>query len=144
MWFVYLIYPVGLLSFAIAVILFKYFYHVVFKSPDIIQISSNSKAKFYFYSTVNLLILAVWILFAVESSPYSNRVSDYGAPYGGMLLLAVIPVSLIVSSFLNTDEANRRLEFYRYIALSKLLWLISLVPGTVVILFYGLHMYSSG
>ena len=142
MWFIYLIYPVGLLCAAIILILFKYFYDILSKSTQILDISSSSKSKFYFYSSINLLIILVWFLFALEISPYKNRISDYGAPYGGLLLLILIPVSLVISAFIKTESANFRKEFYRYIALSKLLWLLSLVPGTVVVLFYGLYMMS--
>lgn len=142
MWFIYLIYPVGLFALALVLILCKYFYNVLSNNSQILEISSSSKAKFYFYSAINLIVMIVWILFAVESSPLKNRVSDYGAPYGGLALLLIIPVSLVISTYINTKTANKNLEYYRYIAVSKLLWLISLIPGIMVVLFYGLYMFS--
>ncbi|NIU89028.1 MAG: hypothetical protein GWN56_17740 [Nitrosopumilaceae archaeon] len=142
MWFIYLIYPVGLFALALFVILSKYFYNILSKNSQILEINSSSKTKFYFYSAINLIVVIVWILFAVESSPLKNRISDYGAPYGGLSLLIIISVSLVISTFINTKKANNNLEYYRYIALSKLFWLISLIPGIIVVLFYGLYMFS--
>jgi hypothetical protein len=142
MWFLFFIYPAGLLSLAIAILLLKYFYDVYSKSGQILENNRISKLKFYFYTFINGLIIVVWLLFAVENSPYRNKISDHGVPYGGVLLLVLVPLCFFISYFLKTDTGNDKKEFYRYITLSKFLWLLSLIPGAVVVLFYGLLMLS--
>ena len=140
MWFLFFIYPAGLLSLAIAILIIKYLYDVSSKSGQIFVENDASKPKFYFYTIINLLIIIVWLLFALENSPYRNKISDYGAPYGGLILLLLIPISFIISYFIKSS--NKKREFYRYITLSKFLWILSLIPGSVVVLFYGLLMFS--
>lgn len=140
MWFLILIYPAGILCIAFIVLLFRYFYEFLNK-PDILDTGNkNFTTKFYFYSFVNFIILIVSILFALESSPLKNKISDYGAPYGGLMLLLVIPVCLVISHFLKTN--NNHKNFNKFLALSKFLWFLSLIPGVLVALFYGLMMFS--
>lgn len=140
MWFIFIIYPVGLLSIALIVPLSKYFYDIYPKLNQPFYNDNSTRLKFYFYTAINLLIITVWILFAVESSPLQNTVSDYGAPYGGVLLLLLIPFSFIFSYLIKSN--NNLVGYYRYITLSKLLWVLSLIPGSVVVLFYGLIMFT--
>lgn len=142
MWFLILIYPAGILCIALIVLLFRYFYEFLIK-PDILDTGNkNFRTKFYFYSFVNFIILIVWILFALESSPLKNKISDYGAPYGGLMLLLVIPVCLVISHFLKTN--NNHKKFNMFLALSKFLWFLTLIPGALVALFYGLIILSDG
>jgi len=69
MWFLILIYPAGILCIALIVLLFRYFYEFLIKQDILDTGNINFKTKFYFYSFVNFVILIVWILFALESSP---------------------------------------------------------------------------
>jgi len=140
MWFIFIIYPVGLLSIALIIPLSKYFYDIYPKLNPLFYNDNSTRLKFYFYTAINLLIITVWIQFAVESSPLQNTVSDYGAPYGGVLLLLLIPFSFIFSYLIKSN--NNLVGYYRYITLSKLLWVLSLIPGSVVVLFYGLIMFT--
>ena len=140
MWFIFIIYPVGLLSIALIIPLSKYFYDIYPKLNPLFYNDNSTRLKFYFYTAINLLIITVWILFAVESSPLQNTVSDYGAPCGGVFLLLLIPICFVISYFSKT--INKKRGFYRYITVSKFLWILSIVPGAVVVLFYGLIMFT--
>jgi len=56
------------------------------------------------------------------------------------MLLLVIPVCLVILHFLKTNDNHKK--FNKFLALSKFLWFLYLIPGALVALFYGLIMLS--
>jgi len=142
MWFLFLIYPAGMISAVVIAGLIKYFLDVHRNKDEIFGNSCSSSHKFYYYTFVNISILVVWIFLALEAFPFRNHLSNYGAPIGAVLLLLLIPLSLLISYMLNSKQADRKTEFHRYIKLSKMLWLFSVVPGAIVVIYYGLMMLS--
>lgn len=134
-----IIYLVGIVSGLLLLCLGYYALQVVPQLRRLYGSQRSSKVIFGIYSILNILAAFTWFAILVEALPLPTRIPlfDYGAVFAGLLLLVLVPLGLL-SIYLIGRKSSREttLAFRRYFLFSKILSIVSCVPGILVILFY--------
>lgn len=137
-----IIYPIVFVCFILFLILLWSFIKIL--SQDFTSYEQGySKLEFWYHSGINGIVMLVWILLLIESSPLNNRISDYGAPFGAVLLLLIVPLGLLIAWMYRRRQTKAvSLLLRKYMNKSKIFWSLSTIPGLLLVAFYTLIMLS--
>lgn len=92
-------------------------------------------------SLVNIYVLAAYALVALESSPFQNTISDYGAPLSFMYMILVVPIATIASFVFGRKRPLERPQ-KSYLRWSRALWALQLAPSSEF--WFFLYAWASG